>query len=256
MPTRAAIVKRAAHYDHYLSGKGFNQKNKFSDFLGLPAEAWCADFVTAIYAMCQLPLPSMQAGHRTGYSYVPDGFAYARRNGAVKSSWEAKPGDIVCYDWGGDPTPQGSDTHTGIVDHWAGGTLYTIEGNSSPGGGVNRHQRTAPKGTGNSQICGVIDTAKLVTFSGKRPPQPHQDDFPRFPGRTLMLKSPYMTGNDVQTWQLQMTARGWQLGTDGEFNERSREVCMQFQEQKDLPEHGRVGPQTWAAAWTTPVTPE
>jgi hypothetical protein len=52
MPTRADIVKRATRYQGYLSGKGFNQKNKFSDFLGHPAEAWCADFVTAIYDMC------------------------------------------------------------------------------------------------------------------------------------------------------------------------------------------------------------
>jgi hypothetical protein len=255
MPTRAAIVKRAAHYENYLSGKGFDQKNKFSDFLGLPAEAWCADFVTAIYGMCNLWLPSMQGGHRTGYSYVPDGFRHAKSHHAAKNSWEARPADIVCFDFTGQACVS-PKTHTGIVDHWAGGTLHTIEGNSGPRGGVNRHTWAAPKGVGNAQICGVIDTGKLVKFSSKQPPPTHQDDVPQFPGRTLMLKSPLMTGNDVQTWQDRMKERGWQLDTDGEYDELSRDVCVKFQEQKGLPEHGRVGPQTWAAAWTAPITPD
>lgn len=255
MPQRDAIVNRAARYVGYLSGGGFDQKNKFSDFLGHPAEAWCGDFVSAIYAMTGLALPSMQSGQRTGFSYVPDGWAYGVAQHATRNSWEAQPGDIVCFDWTGGNC-SGSQTHTGLVDHWADGVLHTIEGNSGPAGGVNRHDRAAPRGTGNADICGVINAARLVTFDGSAPPADQHDDVPPFSGRVLMLKSPPMNGDDVERWQTQMQQRGWHLGTNGQYDVRTRDVCVQFQRQKGFAQTGRVGAQTWTAAWTSPVTAE
>jgi hypothetical protein len=112
----------------------------------------------------------MQPGQRTGFAYVPDGWSYARGRDATGNSWQARPGDIVCFDWTGSDQCQTSKTHTGIVDHWAGGTLYTIEGNSGPAGGVNRREWSAPRGSGNAEICGVINTGKLVKFTRKAAP--------------------------------------------------------------------------------------
>jgi peptidoglycan hydrolase-like protein with peptidoglycan-binding domain len=131
-----------------------------------------------------------------------------------------------------------------------------MEGNSGPHGGVNRHDWSAPQGTGNSLICGVINAAKLVTFDGNPPPPDPHDDIPPFPGRSLMLKSPPMTGNDVLRWQSQMKHRGWSLDANSHYDARTHDVCVQFQHQKGLPETGTVGAQTWTAAWTAPVTPE
>jgi hypothetical protein len=273
MPVRADIVKKAASEIGYLDNKGYDQVNKFSSYLGFGGEAWCADFVTAIYKMCGLPLPSMQAGHRTGYSYVPSGWAYAKQHGIAKSSWEAQPGDIVCFDWTGAGTcTSGAQTHTGLVAEWAAGTITTIEGNSAPDGGVNRHQRPAAVGVGNPDICGVIDASKLVQFSPGAPgpgpaPAPKPTPAPKpapapggqpppFPGRTFMLKSPPLDGDDVQTWQAQMTHRGWKLDSPNTYDARSCEVCQQFQKQKGLPVTGMVDAQTWAAAWADPVTPD
>jgi hypothetical protein len=179
VPERADVVSKAASEVGYLDNTGYDQPNKFSTFLGLPGEAWCGDFVTAIYKMCGLPLPSMQAGHRTGYSYVPDGWAYAGAHGATKRSWEAQPGDIVIFDWSRRCAP-GTETHTGLVQDWAGGTLNTIEGNSAPDGGVNRHHWPTPQGEGNAQICGVIDASKLVKFASGAP-SPHTVQPPPFP---------------------------------------------------------------------------
>jgi hypothetical protein len=257
MPQREDIVKRAAHHVGYLSGQGYNQKNKFSDFLGHPPEAWCGDFVTAIYSMCKVPLPSMQTGMPSGFAFVPDGWRFGRTHDATRSSWQAKPGDIICFDWTKAGTCVTSQSHTGLVDRWEAGTLHTIEGNSGPNGGVNAREWTTPKGQGNPLIAGVIDTAKLVSFGG----EPIHDDpdvekVPPFPGRMLMLKTPCMEGNDVQRWQRQMHRRGWKLPHDGEFEERTRDVCVAFQKQKDLPPNGRVGPRTWALAWTSPITPD
>jgi hypothetical protein len=262
MPDRADVVKKAASEVGYLDNKGYDEPNKFSTYLGYPGEAWCADFVTAIYKMCGLPLPSMQVGHRTGYSYVPDGWAYAVHHGATRSSWDAQPGDIVCFDWSR-RCAAGTQTHTGLVADWAGGTLHTIEGNSAPDGGVNRHEWPAPQGQGNSEICGVIDASTLVQFTaagagaaGPAPTPAPAEHPPPFPGRTLMLKSPPLTGVDVQTWQAQMTHRGWHLDSADAYDACSREVCLQFQQQKGLPATGGVDAQTWAAAWADPVTPD
>jgi hypothetical protein len=257
MPERADIVRRAAKHVGYLSGQGFNQKNKFSDFLGHPPEAWCGDFVTAIYAMCKVPLPSMQQGMTTGFAYVPSGWAFGVQKKATRSSWEAKPGDIICFDWTKAGTCSTSDTHTGLVDHWDGQTLHTIEGNSGPKGGVNARQWSAPRGQGNDLIAGVINVGKLVNFNGAPVDDDiDEDNVPEFPGRMLMLKSPHMEGDDVKRWQKRMRKRGWKLPQEGVFDERTRDVCMAFQKQKSLPVNGRVGPRTWALAWTSPVTPD
>jgi hypothetical protein len=59
---------------------------------------------------------------------------------------------------------------------------------------------------------------------------------------------------DVRTWQQQMRSRGWTIGVDQVYGPESQQVCRQFQSEKGLGVDGLVGPQTWAAAWTAPVT--
>jgi hypothetical protein len=59
---------------------------------------------------------------------------------------------------------------------------------------------------------------------------------------------------NVATWQAQMAARGWTITADGCYGPDSENVCSQFQAEKGLGVDGLVGPQTWAAAWTAPVT--
>jgi hypothetical protein len=256
MPQRADIVQKAGSFVGYLNGQGYDQANQFSSYLGFPHEAWCADFVTAVYAMAGLPLPSMSIGHHTGYSYVPDSFAYGKSHHAVRNSWEAQPGDIICFDWTGAGTCTTSKSHTGLVDHWSSGVLHTIEGNSGPHGGVNRRDWPAPAGSGNADIAGVIDTSRLVSFSDDTPVIP-VPVVPSFSGRTLMLKSPHMTGEDVKQWQTQMVARGWNhLAATSEFDPPTRDVCVAFQKQKKLPATGRIDAHTWTAAWTAAVTPD
>jgi Putative peptidoglycan binding domain/N-acetylmuramoyl-L-alanine amidase len=61
----------------------------------------------------------------------------------------------------------------------------------------------------------------------------------------------------VATWQRQMIARGWNLGptgADGDYGSYSQNACRQFQQEKGLAVDGLVGPQTWGATWTAPVT--
>jgi len=59
---------------------------------------------------------------------------------------------------------------------------------------------------------------------------------------------------DVKTWQTQMKQRGWSLGVDGIYGPESQKICTQFQQEKKLSVDGLVGPQTWNATWTSPIT--
>ena len=59
---------------------------------------------------------------------------------------------------------------------------------------------------------------------------------------------------DVRTWQQKMRDRGWSISVDQIYGSQSEQVCRQFQSEKGLGVDGLVGPQTWSATWTAPVT--
>ena len=59
---------------------------------------------------------------------------------------------------------------------------------------------------------------------------------------------------DVAIWQQRMRDRGWKIDVDSVYGPRSEQVCRQFQREKGLAVDGLVGPKTWAAAWTAPIT--
>ncbi|CAL9626039.1 peptidoglycan recognition protein family protein [Streptomyces sp. enrichment culture] len=76
---------------------------------------------------------------------------------------------------------------------------------------------------------------------------------PDWPG-VLFGYPPATTHAGVRTWQQQMAARGWSIGTDGVYGQQSRTVCLAFQREKGLTPDGIVGPATWHAAWAAPVS--
>lgn len=90
---------------------------------------------------------------------------------------------------------------------------------------------------------------------GTVPSQPSPTPgYPAFPGQYLQLQSPMLHSDNVKTWQQQMRNRGWNISVDGWYGPASANVCRQFQAEKGLASDGVVGPKTWAAAWTTPVS--
>ncbi|MFA1546428.1 peptidoglycan-binding protein [Actinomadura chokoriensis] len=88
-------------------------------------------------------------------------------------------------------------------------------------------------------------TEHKVQQSAKAPP---------WPGRYIKQPPP-MKGDDVRTWQMQMRKRGWtSVVVDGIYGPHSEEVCQAFQKEKKLQVDGIIGPKTWDATWTAPIT--
>jgi N-acetyl-anhydromuramyl-L-alanine amidase AmpD len=86
-----------------------------------------------------------------------------------------------------------------------------------------------------------------------KPVVPGHQTSPRFPGRILVLG---MHGNDVLEYQHQMLHRGWKaIGTaDGQYGPKCVMVTKSFQHEKHLTVDGKVGRNTWNAAFTASIT--
>ena len=76
---------------------------------------------------------------------------------------------------------------------------------------------------------------------------------PPWSGRDLVYP-PLTSGADVKVWQARMAARGWRIAVDGVYGPDSRQVCLEFQREMGLSPDGIVGPLTWNASWTRPIT--
>ena len=90
---------------------------------------WCADFVRSIVetAMGKDNLPDWynKCGNKSSCSSIRDA---AKRVNAMINLKDAKPGDLILFDW--NHRGQGDD-HVGIVTKVENGKVYTIEGNTN-----------------------------------------------------------------------------------------------------------------------------
>jgi murein L,D-transpeptidase YcbB/YkuD len=100
-------------------------------------------------------------------------------------------------------------------------------------------------------LLSVLRGEPLANWQARRPAGPSA---PPWPGRLLTLTSPRMRGDDVRRWQQRMRDRGWRIDVDGIYGPQSAGIARQFQREKGLQVDGIVGPRTWAAAWTAPIT--
>lgn len=58
----------------------------------------------------------------------------------------------------------------------------------------------------------------------------------------------------LSEWQLRMKQRGWSISATGVFDGPTSNTLRAFQKQKGLKVDGLLGPVSWDAAWTLPVT--
>lgn len=93
---------------------------------------------------------------------------------------------------------------------------------------------------------------------------PFQRPFPLIPGvRNPKKPQAGMPANvnsktwspDVKLLQEILLARGWRIDVTGKFDDRTREVVRQFQDEKGIdPATGKVDAKTWDALWKRKIT--
>lgn len=83
-----------------------------------------------------------------------------------------------------------------------------------------------------------------------KPVEPPKPQTPAFPGTTQKGS----VGYPVKLVQQRLKDRGWSIDVDGQFGPGTDSIVRAFQREKNLTPDGIVGPQTWAALWTAPVT--
>ncbi|APU13674.1 MULTISPECIES: N-acetylmuramoyl-L-alanine amidase [Actinoalloteichus] len=114
--------------------------------------------------------------------------------------------------------------------------------------GINGHRDHLATSCPGSRLYALVQDGSLNPGGGGGP-----SPAPAWPG-VYFRYPPVTTHSSVRTWQQQMLNRGWSLAVDGAYGAGSREVCLAFQREKGLGADGVVGPATWAAAWTAPLT--
>lgn len=106
-----------------------------------------------------------------------------------------------------------------------------------------------------AQRQAILDRAREILGGGSQAPaQSAPAAHPSWPGRYLRSLSVMMHGDDVRQWQQRMADRGWRITVDGWYGPASAAVCHAFQVEKGLQADGIVGPATWDAAWTAPIS--
>lgn len=92
---------------------------------------------------------------------------------------------------------------------------------------------------------GPIESVSGMGRNSRVPEDVYQDSAGRWHSRGLAQ------------FQARLIARGWgELkadGADGRFGKTMAKVVRQFQDAMGLPVDGKIGPDTWRAAWETPV---
>jgi hypothetical protein len=120
---------------------------------------------------------------------------------------------------------------------------------------------------GNLNITRLLANAPVAAVATLPVAQPViYRDAPRFPLPEGHVFGPRSSAPDVHSgytgswdrdllrvWQAQMRRRFWEINVDGLFGPQTASVATAFKQQKGIGVDPRVGPQTWAAAWTAPL---
>ena len=208
---------------------------------------WCAMFVSWVLAHsgfsndggATLTVSGVVQTTSHGWAYVPYLLNNFRSANRVVTS--PQPGDIVTYHWHPDAVPD----HTGLVESVdASGSIVAIEGNTSNNVVERKHRDPSVI----LAYCRVPYTGSAVPPRPVVPPPP--SGAPPFPGYCSL------GSRDSATRQVQqrLANRGWPLTVDGIFGPETSAFVKKFQAEKGLEVDGMVGPLTWNALWTAPVT--
>ena len=252
-----AVLAEALRHRGTIEDPVGSNRQPFGQQYGWNGVAWCNIFVS-----------------RVGFGVVGDydllgkfasTIACARWwEGQGRFGREPRPGAAVFFDWKGGRSIDAID-HIGlVVEPLGNGLVRTIEGNAAIPGrsdGVWVHDRSPAfiVGYGYPTYTGPAPTkaapaARRTDVRTSRASRTRTRAAvgtpPPFPGQLQKGSK----GAGVLTLQRRLEERGWKLDVDAEFGPATDRVVRSFQADKGLEVDGEVGPRTWSALWTTPVT--
>jgi hypothetical protein len=221
--------------------------NMVTEWYGQGDGPWCAMFLSWVLAHsgfsgdggATLTVPGVVQTTRKGWAYVP--YLLNNFRDAHRVVTDPQPGDVVTYHWHPNHVPD----HTGLVESVeASGTIVAIEGNTS----ANLVERKRRDPSVILAFCRVpYDGAPAPPKPVVPPPPP---GVPPFPGYCSLGSRDNATGQVQQ----RLADRGWTITVDRIFGPETDALVKEFQAEKGLEVDGIVGPLTWIALWTAPIT--
>lgn len=243
---------------------------------------------------CYSLVRGIQAFHMDGRGWIdiaynglacPHGYVFEGRGPSHKSAGHGEPGNSVSYALcflsgvGDEFTPEQHQA-------WADGRRW-LQDEGGASDVLHCHLDWMATACPGDERCEWVHAGANPGAPIVVPPEPPPDwqpalpapgiDAPPFPlpdgsyfgpegGPNESVSGYHGHSDDLATWQARMIERGWNLGptgADGTYGkpgdtEPSRSwtgrVAAGFQQDKGLAVDGLIGPDTWGAAWTAPIT--
>lgn len=164
MTTRLAILDTARSQIGVVETPPGSNRTKYGREYGLDGVPWCAIFCWWVYRQHGIDLRLLNRARL--FQYCPDIVRDLRAAGKWRPARDARPGDLVLFDWRAD----GVADHIGLCESNTGSALVCIEGNTSNSNWSNGGQvLRMTRGYGFVQGIGAMD---LSDVEPPRPPRP------------------------------------------------------------------------------------
>ena len=235
--------------------EGPNNQNEYAAMpemtrlLGWNAQTqpWCNIFVNAVFIRCF----GLEIGAAMLYQPIGGGSALCRASAdffKAAGAWiergrTPEPGDVIFF------YRSGGINHMGIVSRVTGGSVITVEGNSSDMVAERVYS------VGDNSIAGYGRPKwELAETAGIENPAPVSDMSAADEQRSYRLSFPVLrrgsTGKPVAAVQFQLLGRGYNVGpdgADGDLGINTERAIRAFQAHLGLPPDGEMNPMTGAA---------
>jgi len=241
--------------------EGDGNSNKYADTPGLAEmygwnpqnQPWCDVFVDAGFITCF----GVENACRMTYQPMGAGSALCKQSAQYykdAGAWSNRPevGDQVFFYASGDIN------HTGIVVRVVGGSIVTVEGNSSDSVAERCYSVSDSKIAGYGRPDWAIVEAEDIDVPTEEPVVPDVTE-----KRFYTLRLPYLSKGNVgdAVWVVQTLLQAHNIscgpwGADKDFGSDTEKAVRQFQQKQGLTPDGIVGPETGAALFGGEIVKE